>query len=119
MLTEKDYCDLKVIKDLESLGMNVYTSFKGLDVLRSVSLYEAQKWLMKKYEIHVLPYMVNAEDVQYKIHIMGKKNTNYYHTIFNTLYDEDLKKGVNVVYCSYEEALLFGIKKAIEIIKTN
>lgn len=53
MLTEKDYCDLESTKALESLGMNVYTSFRGVEVLKHVLLYEAQKFLREEKHLHI------------------------------------------------------------------
>ena len=108
MLTEKDYCDLESTKALESLGMNVYTSFCGKDVLKHVLLYEAQKWLREEKKIHV------------EVHIAFNK---YFYELFKT--DEyDKHCGIQKVlvlgtngYESHEEALLEGIKEAIKILK--
>ena len=74
MLTEKDYCDVESTKALESLGMNVYTSFCGVDVLKHVLLYEAQKWLREEKRIIVDVFIDDDSDtpITYNIYKDGK-----------------------------------------------
>ena len=103
MLTEKDYCDWRTVKDLESLGMNVYTKVKGIDVLKSVLLYEAQKWLREEKKIEVNATYDNIVELHW--HWYMKSLTNRNQIISNTNYD------------SYEQALLAGIKEAVKILK--
>lgn len=100
MLTEKDYCDLKTIRDLEALGMNVYTSIRGVEVLKHLLLYEAQKWLRE--EKGIIVGIINN---------FTTKEFDYYISTW----DKDRCTGNT--YTSYEEALLRGIKKAVEILK--
>lgn len=105
MLTDKDYCDLKTTKELESLGMNVYTSFGGVDVLKHVLLYEAQKWLREAKKMEVNAFWDRIAEKWY--------------SYIDFMYYPDLM-GIEVtqsVYDSYEEALSKGINEAIKILK--
>ena len=100
MLTEKDYCDLKTTRELEMLGMNVYTSFCGIEVLKHLSLYEAQKWLREeKFLLIVIDRLLNGE---------------YVFSIVDILNYSEAKNGTAN---SYEEALSEGIKEAVKILK--
>lgn len=103
MLTEKDYCDLKLVKGLESLGMNVYTSIKGVDVIRSVSLYEAQKWLREEKEIHIeIPIWLTGDGLwKFSFRLQTKE-----------FYDRSIGE-----WYSYEEALLEGVRASIKILR--
>ena len=113
MLIEKDYCDLESTKALESLGMNVYTSFCGVEVLKHLSLYEAQKWLREEKGIHVLPELGL---------IYRNKNgliTHYYRVLI-----KNMNSGIIITldndrddFESYEEALAEGVKEAVKILK--
>lgn len=108
MLTEKDYCDLETTKELESLGMNVYTSFGGVDVLKHVLLYEAQQWLMTQ-GIHIAPRIYLYHDINFD------DDTSWECTIyidFAAIYT--VGKSL-----SYQDALLLGIKEAIKFMKTH
>ena len=107
MLNEKDYCDHKTVLQLESLGMNVYTNFNGVDVIRNVMLYEVQKWLREEKGIHIAPRIYLYHDA------MLDEQTSWECNIYvewSTIYT--IGKSL-----SYEEALLLGIKEAIEILK--
>ena len=117
MLTEKDYCDWRTVKDLESLGMNVYTKVKGIDVLKSVLLYEAQKWLIAEKGLFVNvelfgDYDRDADDktlctwVYYSYGILNTKTADFIRE-----YD------LCTEYQTYEEALSEGIKEAVKILK--
>lgn len=100
MLNEKDYCDLETVKELESLGMNIYTSFNGVNVVRNILLYEAQKWLRE--EKGIIVGIINNFTIQ---------AFDYYVSTW----EEDRCRGNK--YTSYEDALQRGIKKAIKILK--
>ena len=102
MLTEKDYCDLGCIKALESLGMNVYTSFCGVEVLKHLSLYEAQKWLREEKHLHITIYSQSQESWQYRI-------TKPHQKLEDGLHGED--------FSSFEEALSEGIKETVKILR--
>lgn len=117
MLTEKDYCDLESTKALESLGMNVYTSFCGVEVLKHLLLYEAQKWLREEKKIHIEVYACAGG---YMWELCKAYDTNTFSgdtTIY--VYDDVTNPKLNDAgrYDSYEEALLEGIKEAINILK--
>ena len=108
MLTEKDYCNLESTKALESLGMNVYTSFCGVEVLKHVLLYEAQKWLREERNIDILPrrgYITNDKQ-RYQVVIYINYNRN------QILLDNDGED-----YSSPEEALAEGLREAVKILK--
>ena len=100
MLTEKDYCDWRTVKDLESLGMNVYTKVKGIEVLKSVHLYEAQKFLREEKELHI--------EITYSPSCWTGK-------IYD-LKEWDYIKGFTF-FESFEETLHILIKEAIKILK--
>ena len=102
MLTEKDYCDLESTKALESLGMNVYTSFCGVEVVKHVLLYEAQKFLREEKKLHITIYSQSQESWQYRI-------TKSHQKLEDGLHGED--------FSSYEEALLEGIKEVVKHLK--
>jgi hypothetical protein len=107
MLIEKDYCDWRTVKDLESLGMNVYTKVKGIDVLKSVLLYEAQKWLREEKGIHIAPRIYLYHDINLD------EQTSWECTIYvewSAIYT--IGKSL-----TYEDALLLGIKEAVKILK--
>lgn len=59
---DKDYCDLKTVLKLKSLGMNVYTSFKGIDVIKNISAYEVLKWLRKNHNIYIVVFIDDDTD---------------------------------------------------------
>ena len=108
MLTEKDYCDYDTCVALKELGCTYTTLFRYIVDDESVphpTLYEAQKWLRENKGMNVYVKAFNGD--------------GWYYTIQNC-------KGVRiypplariVVLCHfYEEALLEGIKKAINILK--
>ena len=106
MLTEKDYCDWRTVKYLESLGMNVYTKVKGIEVLKSVHLYEAQKFLRENKQI----------DISITLYMEGYAATIKHFYVFE---GEFAWKEPIILQCrkSQEEALLEGIKEAIKILK--
>ena len=105
MLTNKDYCDLETTKELELLGMNVYTSFGGVDVLKHVLLYEAQKWLREEKNMDVNAFYDN-KDATWRFYILEIDSPD----LSGTYAYKD-------AFISYEEALLEGIKEAIKIVK--
>lgn len=101
MLTEKDYCDLESTKALESLGMNVYTSFCGVEVLKHLSLYEAQKWLREEKHLHIeirwfsnLWYEYEVKEAEGKILAEGSAFKTYEEALSTAVYmaTEYLKK---------------------------
>ena len=102
MLTEKDYCDFKTIRELEMLGMNVYTSFCGVEVLKHLSLYEAQKWLREEKGILLYP---------------EKNSIGWFYTTHYNIGKVHRFKYSEEYYDSYEEALLKGIKEAVKLLK--
>ena len=106
MLTEKDYCDLHTVKDLESLGMNMYTKVKGIDVLKNVLLYEAQQWLMTQ-GIYIAPRIYLYHDINFDDNTSWECNI---YIDFAAIYT--IGKSL-----SYQDALLLGIKEAIKILK--
>lgn len=93
MLTEKDYCDLESTKALESLGMNVYTSFCGVEVLKHVLLYEAQKFLREEKNLHIevrwysnLCYEYEVKEAEGKILAEGTAFKTYEEALSTAVY---------------------------------
>ena len=93
MLTEKDYCDLESTKALESLGMNVYTSFCGVEVLKHVLLYEAQKFLREEKHLHIevrwysnLWYEYEVKEAEGKILAEGTAFKTYEEALSTAVY---------------------------------
>ena len=101
MLTEKDYCDYKLVLELKELGYD-YIRREGL-----IHLYDAQKWLREYKKIHIsIQYVCLKEDVfMYTLRHIGLKLREP-----GALYN-------NNQYSSYEEALSEGIKEAVKILK--
>lgn len=66
-----------------------------------MSLYEAQKWLREEKKIEVLVLSKGMVGAPYDVQV----------------YTEDYVNQMGIEYSSYEEALLEGIKEAIEILK--
>ena len=95
MLTEKDYCDYKLVLELKELGYD-YIRREGL-----IHLYDAQKWLREEKKIEVLVLSKGMIGAPYDAQV----------------YTEDYVTQMGIEYSSYEEALLEGIKEAVEILK--
>ena len=96
MLTNKDYCDYKLVLELKELGYD-YIRREGL-----IHLYDAQKWL--------------REDKKIEVVVLGEKEIGgpYYADI----YIESGYAGYVHKPCKkYEEALSEGIKEAVKILK--
>ena len=105
MLTEKDYCDLESTKALESLGMNVYTSFCGVEVVKHVLLYEAQKFLREEKNMEVNAFYDNMDAV-WRFYIVEIDSPDLSGT-----------HAYKDAFMSYEEALLEGIKEVVKHLK--
>ena len=95
MLTDKDYCDYKLVLELKELGYD-YTRREGL-----IHLYDAQKWLREENGIEIV------------VLSKGMIGSPYYYQV----YTEDYVVDDNEEYSFYEEALFEGVCKAIEILK--
>ena len=96
MLTNKDYCDYKLVLELKELGYD-YIRREGL-----IHLYDAQKWL--------------REDKKIEVVVLGEKEIGgpYYADI----YTESGYAGYVHKPCEkYEEAFSEGIKEAVKILK--
>ena len=116
MLTKKDYCDYETCVALKELGFNALVDWYFNEDKRIVSslaryrdtyiprisLYEAHKWLMEK-KIEVLALSKGMVGAPYDAQV----------------YTEDYVIQEGIEYNSYEEALLEGIKEAINILKEN
>ena len=105
MLTEKDYCDLESTKALESLGMNVYTSFCGVEVVKHVLLYEAQKFLREEKNMEVNAFYDNMDAV-WRFYIVEIDSPDLSGT-----------HAYKDAFMSYEEALLECIKEVVKHLK--
>lgn len=93
MLTEKDYCDYKLVLELKELGYD-YIRREGL-----IHLYDAQKWLRERHNLHITIYSQSQESYQYRI-------TKPHQKLEEGLYGED--------FVSYEDALNNAIKECIK-----
>ena len=103
MLTNKDYCDYDTCVALEELGYPRYHYDNGgeLDkILRMVTLYNAQKWLREKHNLHI--------------------EVRYYQ---NMWYEYELKEAEGKIlaegsaFKTYEEALSTAVYMATEHLK--
>ena len=122
MLTEKDYCDYETSVALKELGFNGFSQgtydisgkltfrtawldnrraeFLGLNII-APHLYDAQKWLREEKQIEVI------------VLSRGMIGKPYCYQV----YEEDSVTADDRDYDIYEEALLEGIKEAINILK--
>lgn len=108
MLKKCDYCDYDTSITLGELGfplkrMKVKNFIDGQfsDSIVTVLLYEAQKWLREEKKIEVLVLSKGMIGAPYDVQV----------------YTEDYVIQEGIEYNSYEEALLEGIKEAVEILK--
>lgn len=96
---DKDYCDLKTVLKLKSLGMNVYTSFKGIDVIKNISIYEVLKWLREEKKIYL--YMdIDNEGWFFEIKCLKTRfmvNTDFFER-----------------YSTHEQAVIAGINWTLD-----
>ena len=102
MLTEKDYCDYKLVLELKELGYD-YIRREGL-----IHLYDAQKWLReeKGFDIVVKPLDKTT------LFMGGEK---YFWMVY---LNHERVSGLNVpCTITYEESLFEGIKEAVKILK--
>ena len=105
MLTEKDYCDYKLVLELKELGYD-YIRREGL-----IHLYDAQKWLREEKSIYVTvgcPLIMN-EGLGWSYEVCDKP--------WNGYSDDDCLKASGGAFDSYEEALSEGIKETVKILK--
>ena len=137
MLTEKDYCDYDTCVALKELGFNGFSQgtydisgkltfrtawldnrraeFLGLNVI-APHLYDAQKWLReKKIYIDVI-FQGLSDRGNYQYDWVITQNVWFDSDNFVCNSDEEYSKKS---YHSYEEALLEGIKEAINILKED
>ena len=97
MLTEKDYCDYKLVLELKELGYD-YIRREGL-----IHLYDVQKWLREEKKIEVNATYDNVVELHWHWFMKSLTNCNQSISIIN--------------HDSYEQALLAGIKEAVKILK--
>ena len=104
MLTEKDYCDYKLVLELKELGYD-YIRREGL-----IHLYDAQKWLREEKGIFVFvdaPWKTN-DGLGWSYFCCNRPMTEE---------NKDVCFASGGFYDSYEEALLEGVKASVEILK--
>lgn len=108
MLKKCDYCDYDTSITLGKLEfplkrMKVKNLIEGQfsESIVPVLLYEAQKWLREEKKIEVLVLSKGMIGAPYDVQV----------------YTEDYVIQEGIEYNSYEEALLEGIKEAVEILK--
>ena len=121
MLTEKDYCDYETRVAFEELGFPIRRiKVKGEEKNVPISLYEAQKWLREEKRICV---EVDCCAGGYVWELCKAYHKDWFSggTTIYTHYCED--NAINPIlndcgkYDSYEEALLEGVKAAVNILK--
>ena len=106
MLTEKDYCNNETCIALERLGFPIRKiKVKGEERRVSILLYEAQKWLREEKNMDVNAFYDNM-DACWRFYILEMDSPD----LSGTYAYKD-------AFMSYEEALLEGIKQAINILK--
>lgn len=113
MLTNKDYCDYETSRELKELGFvaglgeddcgHCLYDDAWHDQVNRPLLYEAQKWLREEKKIEVNATYDNIVELHWHWYMKSLINRN--QIISNTNHD------------SYEQALLAGIKEAVEILK--
>ena len=111
---DKDYCDLKTVLKLKSLGMNVYTSFKGIDVIKNISIYEVLKWLREEKNLYICPSVITdyQDDWQYSDIVYWSfivVNIESGDSIYREYEHKDEKR-----FESYELAAIAGIEYVID-----
>lgn len=111
MLTEKDYCDYKLVLELKELGYD-YIRREGL-----IHLYDAQKWLREEKRICV---EVDSCAGGYVWELCKAYHTDWLSG-GTTIYTEEDPNNPLLNDCgkydSFEVALLEGIKEAVKILK--
>ena len=75
------------------------------------TISQVLKWLRDR-NIHIEPFLVNAETVQYKLNIMGW-NGKFFCSIYNSLLEDANNKTITT-YQSYEQVTLAGIEYVID-----
>ena len=125
MLTEKDYCDYDICVALKEVGCDQHydkykeTNSKGEYIFDWFTLYEAQKWLREKeIYVSVIPEyneLGPVKGVKYRLEVAHWKDDDFGYETIEWLDEEE----PHVVCCfdSYEEALLEGVKAAVNILK--
>ena len=93
MLTEKDYCDYDTAWDLCSLG------YPEEDW---ILLYSAQKWMREEKNILVTVGFLMTEEGDWEYEVQNHRG---------------LHKLSTIMYKTYEEALLEGVREAIKLLK--
>lgn len=99
MLENKDYCDYETSVTLYELGYDCQVIHL---IAEKITLYEAQKWLRERHNLHITIFSQSQESWQYRI-------TKPHQKLEDGLHGED--------FASYEEALSEGIKEAVKILK--
>ena len=99
MLTEKDYCDYKLVLELKELGYD-YIRREGL-----IHLYDAQKWLREEKNTIVEVFIDDDSDTPITYNIYKDGKCVYHH------------HGKYWSVKEWSEALLDGIKAAVKLLK--
>ena len=109
MINEKDCCDYETSMALCELGCipSIYDKATTSTVLTIISLYDAQKWLREEKEILIYPVVDKFIDEDGDI------------TWITYMYVPYVSVRALCKRKRYEDALLEGIKEAINFIKTT
>lgn len=82
-----------------------------MDDVAAPTISQVLKWLRDR-NIHIEPFLINAETVQYKLNIMGW-NGKFFCSIYNSLLEDANNKTITT-YQSYEQVALAGIEHIID-----
>ena len=75
------------------------------------TISQVLKWLRDR-NIHIEPFLVNAETAQYKLNIVGW-NGKFFCSIYNSLLEDANNKTITT-YQSYEQAAIAGIEYCLD-----
>ena len=88
-----------------------FTETMDSEEIIAPTISQVLKWLRTR-NIHIEPFLVNAETVQYKLNIMGW-NGKFFCSIYNSLLEDANNKTITT-YQSYEQVALAGIEYILD-----
>ena len=120
MLTEKDYCDYDTCVALEEVGFPLHP-YGNTEIDKSLRLtlllYEAQKWLREKKDIHIEVYACAGGYIYELCKAYKPKSFSGGTTIYTPNDVDNPKLNDAGRYDDFEICLSEGIKEAVKILK--